>query len=299
MLRPIDPQGFSQRGTPFYQQSGHPQNGQYDRGQPHGGYDQPRQPSSGFMGPPANGSRGGPSSYGPSGTIPDGPRSGTGLPPTSSSSADVVPEYDIDAIKARYLGQEAANKKRKLRKTNDKKFVFDWEADDDTAASAHAGALMIGNGVMLGGSRAGLGGGRGVEEGERDPATGKRKEDMYADELERRSAKKSGGDDRHWTEKKLEEMRDRDWRIFREDFSIAARGAYRSLPLPRKRRLTFSFALLGPRVVAQVARSRCPSGTGRSRRSRPASSASSRRSATPSRRRSSGRPSRSACRTAI
>lgn len=31
-------------------------------------------------------------------------------------------------------------------------------------------------------------------------------------------------DERHWSEKSLDEMKERDWRIFREDFSIAARG---------------------------------------------------------------------------
>lgn len=31
-------------------------------------------------------------------------------------------------------------------------------------------------------------------------------------------------DERHWSEKPLNEMKERDWRIFREDFSIAARG---------------------------------------------------------------------------
>jgi ATP-dependent RNA helicase DDX23/PRP28 len=46
----------------------------------------------------------------------------------------------------------------------------------------------------------------------------------FADYLERRAAMKSGADARHWSEKSLEEMKDRDWRIFREDFSIAARG---------------------------------------------------------------------------
>jgi hypothetical protein len=45
-----------------------------------------------------------------------------------------------------------------------------------------------------------------------------------ADAMERRMAAKSGLDERHWSEKPLEEMRERDWRIFREDFSIAARG---------------------------------------------------------------------------
>ncbi|GAA5938520.1 DEAD/DEAH box helicase [Sporobolomyces koalae] len=35
----------------------------------------------------------------------------------------------------------------------------------------------------------------------------------------------------HWSEKKLEDMRERDWRIFREDFSISARGGHIPLPL--------------------------------------------------------------------
>jgi ATP-dependent RNA helicase DDX23/PRP28 len=47
---------------------------------------------------------------------------------------------------------------------------------------------------------------------------------QLADPLERRRAAKAGIDERHWSEKSLEEMKERDWRIFREDFSIAARG---------------------------------------------------------------------------
>ena len=47
---------------------------------------------------------------------------------------------------------------------------------------------------------------------------------VLADSLERRKAAKTGIDERHWTEKSLDEMKERDWRIFREDFSIAARG---------------------------------------------------------------------------
>ncbi len=31
-------------------------------------------------------------------------------------------------------------------------------------------------------------------------------------------------DDRHWAQKKMEEMIDRDWRIFREDYSITTKG---------------------------------------------------------------------------
>lgn len=36
---------------------------------------------------------------------------------------------------------------------------------------------------------------------------------------------------RHWTEKKREEMSERDWRIFREDFSIGYRGSNIVLPI--------------------------------------------------------------------
>lgn len=37
--------------------------------------------------------------------------------------------------------------------------------------------------------------------------------------------------DKHWTEKKLEDMTERDWRIFREDFNIAYKGSNTVLPL--------------------------------------------------------------------
>lgn len=49
---------------------------------------------------------------------------------------------------------------------------------------------------------------------------------VLADPLERRRAAKTGIDERHWSEKSLDEMKERDWRIFREDFSIAARGKW-------------------------------------------------------------------------
>jgi ATP-dependent RNA helicase DDX23/PRP28 len=31
-------------------------------------------------------------------------------------------------------------------------------------------------------------------------------------------------DDRHWSEKPVEEMTERDWRIFKEDFNISCKG---------------------------------------------------------------------------
>jgi ATP-dependent RNA helicase DDX23/PRP28 len=130
---------------------------------------------------------------------------------------------EMSALRSRYLGVD--KKKRKVRKMSDKKFVFDWDDQDDTfndassAASAlaatpglgkPAGAVMFGRGHLAGMDDGGV----------QEANTANR----HADALERRRAAKGGGDERHWTEKKLHEMRDRDWRIFREDFSIATRG---------------------------------------------------------------------------
>lgn len=38
-------------------------------------------------------------------------------------------------------------------------------------------------------------------------------------------------DDRHWTEKPLEAMTDRDWRIFREDYNISTKGGHIPSPI--------------------------------------------------------------------
>jgi ATP-dependent RNA helicase DDX23/PRP28 len=38
-----------------------------------------------------------------------------------------------------------------------------------------------------------------------------------------RREEKQKWDDRHWTQKDLKQMSDRDWRIFREDYNIAVK----------------------------------------------------------------------------
>ena len=173
--------------------------------------------------------------------VPTGPRADRGkpggsmpppLPPNannapSSASAEADPNAtytpqltndDLSAIRSRYLGVD--RKKRKIRKMNDRKFVFDWDAQDDTAADATpvaaadgqaGGSLMFGRGHVAGMDMSGGG--------------------NHADAMERRRAAKSGMDERHWSEKPLHEMKERDWRIFREDFSIAARGGQIPHPL--------------------------------------------------------------------
>ena len=108
---------------------------------------------------------------------------------------------------------------------NDRKFVFDWDAQDDTFAEDSplaVGSNRQGAQVMFGRGRlAGMddGGGTGPRK------SGSDLDARLADPMERRKAAKAGLDERHWTDKPLDEMKERDWRIFREDFSISARGS--------------------------------------------------------------------------
>ncbi|WWD20718.1 pre-mRNA-splicing ATP-dependent RNA helicase PRP28 [Kwoniella shandongensis] len=148
--------------------------------------------------------------------------------PNSPRDAALPTDAELTALRARYLGQKIDGKKPRLRKANDKKIIFDWNADDDTAAQEQTSWAGEVKGKGSGGTTFG---GRlaGFDEG------GKRRGqeafgDNHADALERRRAGKGTNDERHWSEKSLTEMKDRDWRIFREDFSIAARGG--NIPVP-------------------------------------------------------------------
>ncbi|KAK4698669.1 ATP-dependent RNA helicase DDX23/PRP28, partial [Phenoliferia sp. Uapishka_3] len=179
------------------------------------------------------------------------------LSASSSSAAPAPLNATLNAT--RYLGARAPDK-RKIRKTSDKKFNFDWDRQDDTgadevdpiyapyipptkaAASKHDNRRGGGGDesknpygikrddrqnqvAVVAGSAVGQPPkiglyGRGMLAGfDREVAGGKR--DVKV---------KGAIDERHWSEKTLDEMKERDWRIFREDFSIAARGG--SIPLP-------------------------------------------------------------------
>lgn len=147
-------------------------------------------------------------------------------PPSNPETTDLPPmsDTDLSAIRSRYLGVD--KKKRKIRKMNDRKFVFDWDTQDDTAADMPAPPVVPGQGVAQ------VMFGRGHIAGMDDYHSVRRTgvDSQLTDPMERRRAAKNGIDERHWSDKPLHEMKDRDWRIFREDFSIAARGG--SIPHP-------------------------------------------------------------------
>lgn len=183
-----------------------------------------------------------------------------------------------------------------IRKTSDKKFNFDWDRQDDTGADEVdpiyapyiPAKAPTSKHDKHGGGRGGGGGGDdsknpyGVKHDDRQkqvapaPAAGvgqPRTISLYGRGMlagfDRDTTGKKGDvkvkgaiDERHWSDKTLAEMKERDWRIFREDFSIAARGASSCLSQ------VCILRRADPEMLTQVARSRCRSARGRRARSR-------------------------------
>jgi ATP-dependent RNA helicase DDX23/PRP28 len=143
----------------------------------------------------------------------DDRRGANGAGPSRNGAANGGGD-ELETIKKRYLGQKEEVKKPWMRKATNKNAIFDWSAADDTSAQP-VWAPRPDAPRSAAASSAG------------SPAPG---ESKFTDALERRRAGKGGNDDRHWSEKPLSEMKERDWRIFREDYSISSRGG--SIPNP-------------------------------------------------------------------
>ncbi|KAF3772249.1 DEAD-box ATP-dependent RNA helicase 21 [Nymphaea thermarum] len=151
---------------------------------------------------------------------------------------------ELDAIKEQYLGSKKP-KKRVIKPSEKFRFSFDWENSEDTSRdmnslyqNPHEAQLLFGRGFRAGMDRREqkklaaknekeLRRKDGVEEKPEDAAAQRKKEaaaNLY-DTFDMRV-------DRHWSEKKLEEMTERDWRIFREDFNISYKGS--RIPRPMR-----------------------------------------------------------------
>lgn len=147
-------------------------------------------------------------------------------------------EKEIEAIKERYLG--LSKKKKRTRRLNERKFVFDWDASEDTSVDYNPlykerhTIQLYGRGHVAG----------------IDPKQQKKEQSkFYGDLMETRRSnmekeqertrleklrqreEKQKWDDRHWREKAMTEMTERDWRIFREDYNITIKGGRIPNPL--------------------------------------------------------------------
>lgn len=153
---------------------------------------------------------------------------------------------EAELIKQRYTGPEvnkstfSASKKR--RRTTEKKFNFEWDADEDTSKDYDPVYAQQASSIIGAGRLAGFGAeaeeeaakkfARGLEE--RDPVEGRQRAKEYLEQFYRgqevRAKRNALG--KHWSEKSLDEMRERDWRIFKEDFGIATKGG--AIPNPMR-----------------------------------------------------------------
>lgn len=148
-----------------------------------------------------------------------------------------ISEKEKEAIKDRYLG--GVKRKKRIRKLNDRKFVFDWDAGEDTSHDYNPLYNDKHNIQFFG--RGGIGG---IDLKSQKKFQGqfygdlveKRRTDGEKDQEKERLKKvkkreeKQRFDDRHWAEKDLEDMTERDWRIFREDYNIQIKGG--NIPNP-------------------------------------------------------------------
>ncbi|KAI7859354.1 P-loop containing nucleoside triphosphate hydrolase protein [Circinella umbellata] len=156
------------------------------------------------------------------------------MSPDDLDSETGLNEKEKQAIRERYFGGE--RKKRKIRRMNERKFVFDWDTTEDTSydfnplyANRHS-AQMFGRGHIAGVDIK-------EQKKQRSKFYNKLLNDRQTEEEHRRTrymdkkkeAKKMW-DDRHWSEKPFEQMQERDWRIFKEDFNISTKGG--NIPRP-------------------------------------------------------------------
>lgn len=147
---------------------------------------------------------------------------------------------DEAELRARYMGpvvnQSTFSAKKKRRRTAANKFNFDWDPNDDTSRPFDpVYAERVEPLVRLGGyemtdeliqRKA-----EAIRRG--DPETGEERARQLLEQHERakkQSERKNLG--KHWSEKSLEDMKERDWRIFKENFGIATKGG--AIPDPMR-----------------------------------------------------------------
>ncbi|KAG9789929.1 DEAD-domain-containing protein, partial [Aureobasidium melanogenum] len=159
---------------------------------------------------------------------------------------DPVEKAELELIRQRYMGANmnvstfSAQKKR--RRTTEKKFNFEWNTEEDTTPdynpiyNERAQPTFFGRG-RLGGfdDAAAEAAARKYAEAlqSRDGEAGAaRAQEILEMERKRKEESNRMAIDKHWSEKRLDQMRERDWRIFKEDFNISTKGG--GIPNPMR-----------------------------------------------------------------
>ena len=140
------------------------------------------------------------------------------------------------------INQSTFSAKKKRQRTTEKKFNFEWDPDEDTSQAYEALYGQKAEPTFFGrGSLAGFDDSMKEENlrkyakslRERDPEHGEERARQLL-EMAQRAKERANRNGRgfHWSEKKLEDMRERDWRIFKEDYGIATKGG--QIPNPMR-----------------------------------------------------------------
>ncbi|KAF9119478.1 DEAD (Asp-Glu-Ala-Asp) box polypeptide 23 [Mortierella sp. 14UC] len=167
-------------------------------------------------------------------------------------SGIVLAEKEIESVKKHYMGID--DKERKIRKRSDKKFVFDWNADDDTSRDLNPiythrhSAQLFGRGSFAGMDLKDTKGDHFYDKlmaNRRTDAEVARAGELG--DMAVQKERKVNYADRHWTEKPLDQMRERDWRIFKEDFNISCKGG--SIPNPIRK---WEESTISPRILGVI-----------------------------------------------
>ncbi|KAJ5544298.1 Helicase C-terminal [Penicillium frequentans] len=171
-------------------------------------------------------------------------------------------ETEAELIKKRYMGAEQASSfsaQKKRKRTTDKKFNFEWNVEEDTSNDYNPlyqhrqEANFFGRGRLAGfaddvADSVTRKYAQAIQSRDHEAGEMRAKEIL---EMERRRREESTRHqlDKHWSEKELSHMRERDWRIFKEDFNIATRGG--SVPNPMR---SWKESQLPPRLLELIDR---------------------------------------------
>ncbi|KAJ2899750.1 uncharacterized protein MKZ38_002824 [Zalerion maritima] len=147
-------------------------------------------------------------------------------------------EMEAEEIRLRYLGprKDQSTFTTRKKKKNKDKFNFDWDPSEDTSRPEDKDGGRTAEPLddvertkqLIAEKRAFA-----ATIKQKDPENGAlraRQVLEWADMRERYLNRKSGG--KKWSDKSLDEMKERDWRIFKENFGIATKGG--AIPNPMR-----------------------------------------------------------------
>ncbi|KAF1984565.1 pre-mRNA-splicing ATP-dependent RNA helicase prp28 [Aulographum hederae CBS 113979] len=165
--------------------------------------------------------------------------------PAAKEDKKMTPEEKALVLhRQRYMGVETNTStfsaKKKRRRTTEKKFNFEWNPEDDTSVdynplyNERVEATFFGRGQLGGIAEdenqikryAKL-----IEETDREHGQ-ERAQQMLEMHRRRKEEEARSGLELHWSKKELRHMRERDWRIMKEDFNISTKGG--GIPNPMR-----------------------------------------------------------------